>query len=163
MAATALEATRSAKRICAPLDQAIPSTRAPLEVFTPLGRPTRPLSADRRAFRAALASQHRELAAKPAAEEGCETGAAGGAPTSRLTRSFFSIVPRAVLGSLGLPTMVTVRLMPAAWRRTWETRGRRSCAATIDPQGWSVTNQLCLRHRPHKISPKELRPRERTT
>src|SRR5262249_21716365 len=50
---------------------------------------------------------------------------------------------------------------PGAWRRTWETRGRRSCAATIDPQG-SVTNQLCLRHRPHKISPKELRPRERT-
>src|SRR5215472_19222645 len=103
------EATRSAKRITALLDQTMPSTRAPLEVFTLLGRPTRPLSADRRAFRAALAWRHRELAAKPAAEEGCEMGAAGGAPTSRLnTRSFFSIVPRAVLGSLGLPTMVTV-------------------------------------------------------
>jgi hypothetical protein len=92
--AIAIEATRSARRKSALLNQAIPFTSVPLEAVTPSGRPTRPLSADRRAFRAAaLAMQRPKLAARPA-EEGCETGAADGGPMSRSdTMSSFSIVP----------------------------------------------------------------------
>jgi len=91
--AIALEATRSAWRKSALLDQAILFTCAPLET-TLSGRP-RPLSADRRAFRAAaLAMQRPKFAARPAAKKGCETGAADGGPMARSdTMSFFSIVP----------------------------------------------------------------------
>ena len=92
-------------------------------MFTLLGRPTRPLGPDPRAFRAAaLAMRHRDLAAKPAAEEGFETGAADDGPMSRSnTFSFFSIIPIPVLAPIGLDTMVAVRFMKAYWHGQYET------------------------------------------